>query len=92
MLFKIIAIVFVVSLISSYLLSRAICMARVRRSNRAFANLPKEVLLHYVQLSPVYSSCYKNARLTMTEDRAADHAINNMLFNMGINKYRKGRT
>ena len=76
--------------ILSYFITMAVYKARVARKNKAFANLPKEVLLQHALMSPMYSSQYRNMIIFMDENDAMDIVIRRMLIDMGLIGYRKG--
>ena len=87
----IIGVVMVYLLIAtlSYVATKAICKARIEKRNKAFANLPREVLLQHALLNPVYSSQYHYMLTTMDENEATEIIIRRMLFDNGLIGYRK---
>ena len=59
------------------------------RELKAYANLPKKVLMTYVLQSDVYSEQYHDLRQVLSNDRAAKITIKRMLMDMDVMKYRK---
>lgn len=76
----------------TFLITRAICNVRTERRNRAFANLPREVLLTHATMSPVYRSHYAILCTIKSKEEATELITNRMLIDMGLIGYRKAET
>lgn len=77
----------------TYMIVGAICKAKVERSKRAFANLPREVLLVHAQMNPVYLSDYATMVLGgVSSGRATEIITDRMLIDSGLIGYRKAET
>lgn len=80
----------VVVFVITYMVTRAIGKAIVERRKRAFANLPREVLLVHAQMSPIYMSDYaKMIVCGISEERATRLITDRMLVDSGLIGYRK---
>ena len=74
----------------TYTATRSICKRIAERRKRAFANLPREVLLIQAMLSPVYAFEYNKMLMCgITEERATKMITDRMLIDSGLIGYRK---
>ena len=74
----------------TYTATRAICKRKIENRKRAFANLPREVLLIQAQMSPIYMSEYaKMIVCGVSEEKAAKLITDRMLIDTGLIGYRK---
>jgi hypothetical protein len=72
---------------------RAVCVAKIEREKRAFANLPREVLLVHAQMNPFYMSDYATMVIGgVSKERATEIITDRMLVDMGLIGYRKEET
>ena len=73
-------------------IGRIIHNVRRERANKAFANLPNEVLLHHALVDPILRTRYELYRVRMTDEAATDLIVNNLLIKMGLIGYRKAES
>lgn len=74
----------------TYMTTQAICKVNIKRKRRAFANLPREVLLTHAQMDPVYMSDYAiMVSGGVSKERATVLVTDRMLIDAGLIGYRK---
>lgn len=77
----------------TYAIGLGICHMCEERNKRAFANLPREVLLTHAQSNPVYMSHYCTMVMGgVSPERASELIVDRMLVERGLIGYRKAET